>query len=185
MNDVPQLAFSHMGINVTDLPRMEDFYTRMMGFAVTDRGALETPRGTVDLVFLSRDAREHHQIVLASGRPQGAGFNPINQISFRMADFAGLREMHRRLEQEGVENLAPVSHGNALSIYFPDPEGNRIELFVDTPWYVRQPLRIPMDMKLSDAELWKWAEAEARKIPDFQPVEQWRAGLSRKLRRSP
>ena len=37
-------------------------------------------------------------------------------------------------------------------------------------------------MKLSDAELWNWAEAEARKIPDFQPVEQWRAALSRKLR---
>jgi len=180
MSDVPQLAFSHMGIYVADLPRMEDFYTRMLGFAVTDRGNL----GSVKLVFLSRDSREHHQIVLASGRPDG-GFNPINQISFRMGDFAGLREMHRRLEQEGVKELAPVSHGNALSVYFRDPEGNRIELFVDTPWYVQQPVRIPMDMKLSDAELWQWAEAEARKIPDFKPVEEWRAELSRKLRRSP
>ena len=181
MSDVPPFAFSHMGIYVADLPHMEDFYTRMLGFAVTDRGDL----GSTKIVFLSRDAREHHQIILASGRPPAGGFNPINQISFRMADFAGLREMHRRLEQEGVKDLAPVSHGNALSVYFRDPEGNRIELFVDTPWYVRQPLRIPMDMKLSDAELWKWAEAEARKIPDFQPVEQWRAGLRRKLRRSP
>jgi catechol-2,3-dioxygenase len=181
MSDVPPFAFSHMGMFVTDAARMEDFYTRLMGFAVTDRGALETPRGTVDLVFLSRDPKEHHQIVLATGRPEGAGFNPINQISFRMADFAGLREMYRRLEKEGVKELSPVSHGNALSLYFRDPEGNRIELFIDTPWYVQQPVRLPMDMKLSDAELWKWAEAEARKIPDFQPVEQWRAGLSRKL----
>jgi catechol-2,3-dioxygenase len=84
-----------------------------------------------------------------------------------------------------VKDLAPVSHGNALSVYFRDPEGNRIELFVDTPWYGQQPVRVPMDMKLSDAELWKWAEAEARKLPDFQPVEEWRAGLSRKLRRTP
>jgi catechol 2,3-dioxygenase len=177
MSDVPQLAFSHMGIYVTDLPRMEDFYTRMLGFAVTDRGNL----GSIEIVFLSRDPREHHQIILASGRAPGGGFNPINQISFRMADFAGLREMHRRLEEEGVKELAPVSHGNALSVYFRDPEGNRIELFVDTPWYGQQPVRVPMDMKLSDAELWKWAEAEARKLPDFQPVEQWRAALSRKL----
>jgi catechol-2,3-dioxygenase len=178
MSDVPQLAFSHMGVYVTDLPRMEDFYTRMLGFSVTDRGNL----GSIQLVFLSRDPKEHHQIVLASGRPDG-GFNPINQISFRMADFAGLREMHRRLVQEGVKDLAPVSHGNALSVYFRDPEGNRIELFVDTPWYVQQPVRVPMDMKLSDAELWNWAEAEARKLPDFKPVEEWRAGLSRKLGR--
>ena len=180
MSDVPRFSFSHMGMFVADIARMEDFYTRVLGFAVTDRGML----GPTALVFLSRDPREHHQIVLASGRPDG-GFNPINQISFRMADFAGLREMHRRLEKEGVKDLAPVSHGNALSVYFRDPEGNRIELFVDTPWYVQQPVRIPMDMKLSDAELWQWAEAEARKIPDFRPVEEWRAELSRKLRRSP
>jgi len=178
MTSVPEFSFSHMGMYVTDAARMEDFYTRVLGFAVTDRGNL----GSIKIVFLSRDAREHHQIILATGRPEGGGFNPINQISFRMADFAGLREMHRRLEKEGVGELSPVSHGNALSLYFRDPEGNRIELFVDTPWYVQQPVRVPMDMKLSDAELWKWAEAEARKLPDFQPVERWRAALSRKLR---
>ncbi|HYI86051.1 MAG TPA: VOC family protein [Burkholderiales bacterium] len=178
MSDVPPFAFSHMGLYVTDAARMEDFYTRVMGFAVTDRGNL----GSIKIVFLSRDPKEHHQIILATGRPEGGGFNPINQISFRMADFAGLREMHRRLEKEGAGELSPVSHGNALSVYFRDPEGNRIELFIDTPWYVQQPVRVPMDMKLSDAELWKWAEAEARKLPDFQPVEKWRAALSRKLR---
>jgi catechol-2,3-dioxygenase len=170
MTSVPQLSFSHMGIFVTDPARMEDFYTRVLGFSVTDRGLL----GSTSLVFLSRDPKEHHQIVLASGRPGAAGFNPVNQISFRMADFAGLREMHRRLQEEGVSELAPVSHGNALSVYFKDPEGNRIELFVDTPWYVQQPVRIPMDMNLPDAELWAWAEAEARKRPGFKPVEQWR-----------
>ena len=181
MTSVPEFSFSHMGIFVTDPARMEDFYTRVLGFAVTDRGKLETPRGLVDLVFLSRDARDHHQIVLASGRPADAGFNPINQISFRMADFAGLREMHRRVAGENVRELYPVSHGNALSVYFQDPEGNRIELFVDTPWYVQQPLRIPMDMQLSDDELWRWAEAEARKQPGFKPVEEWRAEMARRM----
>ncbi|TAK80755.1 MAG: glyoxalase [Betaproteobacteria bacterium] len=174
-SSVPALSFSHMGIFVADVARMEDFYTRVLGFAVTDRGDL----ASIKLVFLSRDPREHHQIVLATGRPGELPFNPINQISFRMAEFAGLREMHRRLQAEGVDELAPVSHGNALSVYFRDPEGNRIELFVDTPWYVKQPLRVPMDMTLSDAELWAWAEAEARKLPGFKPVEQWRKEVFR------
>jgi catechol-2,3-dioxygenase len=181
MTSVPEFSFSHMGMYVTDAARMEDFYTRVLGFAVTDRGNL----GSIKIVFLSRDPREHHQIILATGRPEGGGFNPINQISFRMADFAGLREMHRRLEKEGVGELSPVSHGNALSLYFRDPEGNRIELFVDTPWYVQQPVRVPMDMKLSDAELWEWAEAEARKLPQFQPVEQWRNGIEKKIKKRP
>jgi catechol 2,3-dioxygenase-like lactoylglutathione lyase family enzyme len=171
-----------MGIFVADVARMEDFYTRLLGFTVTDRGDLETPRGKVFLVFLSRDPKEHHQIVLASGRPGELGFNPINQISFRMADFAGLREMHRRLQAEGVAELSPVSHGNALSVYFRDPEGNRIELFIDTPWYVTQPLRVPMDMSLPDAELWAWAEAQARKLPGFRKVEHWRDEVARRMR---
>lgn len=175
---VPALSFSHMGMFVADVARMEDFYTRLLGFSVTDRGEL----GTFALVFLSREPREHHQIVLVSGRPEGLAFNPINQISFRMAEFAGLREMHRRLAAEGVRELSPVSHGNALSVYCLDPEGNRLELFVDTPWYVTQPLRVPMDMTLSDAELWAWAEREARKLPGFKPVEQWRAEMARRMK---
>jgi catechol 2,3-dioxygenase-like lactoylglutathione lyase family enzyme len=178
----PQLRFSHVGFFVRDLERMADFYSRVLGFTITDRGTLDTPRGPVGLVFLSRDPAEHHQIVLASGRPEELPFNPINQISFRMADFAGLREMHRRIQGEAVSEIAPVSHGNALSVYFLDPEGNRIELFVDTPWYVTQPLRIPMDMALPDEALWQWAEDNARKLPGFRPVEQWRADLEKRLR---
>src|SRR5213594_4134604 len=174
----PAFSFSHMGMFVEDLARMRDFYTRVLGFTVTDRGDLETARGRLQFVFLSRDPREHHQVVMASGRPAELPFNPINQISFRMADFAGVREMYRRLQHEPVTEISPVSHGNALSVYFRDPEGNRLELFVDTPWYVKQPLRVPMDMKLSDRELWAWAEAEARKQPGFKPVEEWRSALS-------
>jgi catechol 2,3-dioxygenase-like lactoylglutathione lyase family enzyme len=178
---VPKFAFSHMGMFVADLARMRDFYTRVLGFTVTDSGELETPRGQLQFAFLSRDPQEHHQIVLATGKPEGLPFNTINQISFRMAEFPGLREMYRRVVAEKVKELHPVSHGNALSVYFHDPEGNRIELFVDTPWYVTQPLRIPMDMQMSDDALWKWAEAEAKKQPGFRPVEEWRAEMARRM----
>ncbi len=165
---------------VTDLARMEEFYTRVLGFIVTDRG----PLGSASLVFLSRNPSEHHQIVLVSGRPAAEGFNPINQVSFRVDNLAGLREMHRRLQKEGVKELAPVSHGNALSVYFRDPEGNRLELFIDTPWYVEQPVRVPIDLTPPEAEIWRWAELDARSRPGFRPVEEWRKGVSAKLRRS-
>ena len=177
----PAFAFSHMGMFVADLARMRDFYTRVLGFTVTDEGDQETQHGRIGFVFLSRDPRDHHQVVLATGKPDRLTFNPINQISFRMAEFSGLRQMYRRLVDEKVKELYPASHGNALSVYFHDPEGNRLELFVDTPWYVKQPLRVPMDMGMSDSELWAWAEREARKLPGFKPVEEWRAEISRRM----
>ena len=121
MTSIPRLSFSHMGIYVADLARMEDFYTRVLGFAVTDRGEL----GDLTIVFLSLDPREHHQIILATGR-KDAAFNPINQISFRLAELAGLQAMARRLQDEGAKDISPISHGNALSVYFRDPEGNRL-----------------------------------------------------------
>jgi catechol 2,3-dioxygenase-like lactoylglutathione lyase family enzyme len=182
MARVPELAFSHFGFFVRDLERMADFYSRVLGFAISDRGELDTPHGRVSLVFLTRDPQEHHQIVLVSGRPQSLPFNPINQISFRVKDFAGLRALHRAIQSEPVSEISPVSHGNALSVYFRDPEGNRIELFVDTPWYVTQPLRIPMDMSLSDEALWQWAGETARSLPGYKPVGEWRTELSQRLK---
>src|SRR3981189_648876 len=113
MTSVPRLSFSHVGIFVTDIARMEDFYTRVLGFTVTDRGDLETPRGRLQFVFLSRDPREHHQVAVASGRPADLPFNPITQISFRRAVFRGLPDSYRELQQEAVTEISPVSHGNA------------------------------------------------------------------------
>jgi catechol-2,3-dioxygenase len=175
------IAFSHVGIHVTDLAAMEAFYTRFLGFTVTDRGPLDTLGGRVDLVFLSRDPREHHQVVLATGRPADAGFNPINQISFRVDGLVTLREMHARLARERVSDVQSVSHGNALSVYFRDPEGNRIELFVDTPWHVPQPMRIPLDLSLPDEALWAWVEQTARARPGFQPRDEWWRSLAARM----
>lgn len=177
----PRISFSHFGLYTADLAKMEDFYTRFMGFTVTDRGALEVPGGQVDLVFLSRDPREHHQIVLASGRPADLPFNVVNQLSFRVDSLADLRALHERLQREPVSEIRPISHGNALSVYFRDPEGNRVELFIDTPWYVRQPLRIPFDFAQSDEALMRWAEDTARKLPGFRPVAEWEREMAKKM----
>jgi catechol 2,3-dioxygenase-like lactoylglutathione lyase family enzyme len=178
---VPSLAFSHMGFYVRDLPLMEDFYSRVLGFTVTDRGELPTPKGKVGLVFLSRDPNEHHQIVLATGRPDNVPFNVINQISFRVPDFKALRQFNEALKGEKVTEVSPVTHGNAISVYFRDPEGNRLELFFDTPWYCEQPCRETVDFSKSDAEIMQWTEKLARSLPGFQPRETWSADLRRKM----
>lgn len=175
------LSFSHMGFFVHDLARMEDFYARVLEFTVTDRGPLPGPSGPMNLVFLSRDPDEHHQIVLISGRPEVLAFNPINQISFKADSLATLKAMHRRLQAEGAREVIPVTHGNAISVYALDPEGNRIELYIDTPWYVEQPMRVPVDFALDEAALMATVEAHARTLPGFRPRAEWRAEMARRM----
>lgn len=173
------LSFSHFGIYVHELTLMENFYTRMLGFFVTDRGTLHTPKGEVNLVFLSRDPDEHHQIVLATGRPENLAFNIVNQISLRADSLATLKQVQARMAQAGTPGIECVTHGNALSIYAPDPEGNRLELFIDTPWYVNQPMRMPVDLSLDDDRVMANAEAHARALPGFRPRAEWRAEMAR------
>ena len=109
------LAFSHVGIYVQDLAAMTRFYAELLDFAITDAGKLEGPSGPVELVFLSRDPAEHHQIVLATGRPEHVPFNVINQISLRADSLATLRDLHarRNLLLQGPER---TSHPDAARI---------------------------------------------------------------------
>jgi catechol 2,3-dioxygenase len=181
----PNIMFSHMGLSVIDIDRMEDFYTRVLGFTVTDRGAA----GGMQLVFLSRDPGDHHQIVLATGRPSrlpenvaNPHFGPsINQISFKAASLAELRAMYERLEAEGSTSLSPINHGISWSVYVHDPEGNNLEFFVDTDWYIPQPLLEPLDFSEPDAQI----VARTRKLCEsshgFEPYGQWRERVGKRM----
>ena len=173
------LALSHVGYFVTDIDKMVDFYTRVLKFVVSDRGDREN-NGSI--VFMTRDPREHHQLVFASGRPAKIDFSIVNQISFRVDSLATLRDLYHAVQKEPIQKmLGPITHGNALSVYFLDPEGNRVELLIDTPWYVPQPHRLVVDIDQPDDQLWAAIEKHCRDTPGFKPAETWRAEITRKI----
>lgn len=180
----PNLAFSHFGMATSDMPNMVDFYTRVLGFTITDRGG---DPGGMELVFLSRDPGDHHQVLLVSGRPDNLPPNPyfpqfgsvINQISFRVGSLESLRELHEILLTENVQNIFPADHGIAWSIYCHDPDGNNLEFFVDTDWYFPQPDLVPLDLTKSNEQIRADTEARARAHPSFQMYDDWRRQIGR------
>lgn len=173
------LSFSHVGFHVHDLDRMARFYKQALQFTETDRGQL----GALQLVFLSRNPGVHHQIALVSGRPESLAFNPINQVSLNVPDMASLRRFHARLLAAGAQDMQPATHGNAVSLYCRDPEGNRLEIFMDTPWYCDQPLREPVDLTQEDEGVMAQALAIAQRAPKFMPRAQWRAEMAARMAR--
>jgi catechol 2,3-dioxygenase len=173
------VAFSHFGFYVKDLARMRDFYCRVLGFVETDRGVA---RGR-QLIFLSRDPNEHHQIVLVEGRGGSLDEPVINQISLRVGSLAELKRRYALVKREAeATDLNPTDHGTAWSLYFRDPEGNRIELFVDSPWYVEQPRVDPLDLDASDEAIRARTRAAIETHPSFRPIEEWRRDFAAKLK---
>ncbi|BDI05555.1 VOC family protein [Sphaerotilus microaerophilus] len=174
-------TINHLGIHVHDLAAMKDFYTRAFDFTVTDEGPLPTEAGPVNIVFLSRSPQTHHQLALIQARPEKVEFNVVNQISFLADSLETLLASYKKLVVEEGRVARSLSHGNALSFYIHDPEGNRLELFWNTPWYVVQPMVELMDFNQSPEVLLAQAEAHARTLPGFKPREAWVAEMAERM----
>jgi catechol 2,3-dioxygenase len=169
---------AHMGIYVHDRENMQRFYREVLGLIVTDEG---TGRAGMHLTFMSGNPQNHHQLVLVTGRPDTSGFNPIQQMSFMVDSLADLREVHRRALALGATEMRPVSHGNAWSIYFKDPEGNTVEAYLDTPFHVPQPHGKPLDLSKSDEQILRETEEQCRHDPGFMPIEQFKQKMAARL----
>ncbi len=145
MPQVTQLG--HVGIFVKDWERARAFYRDIVGLQITDESH---ERGMA--FFSARPDEEHHEFAVF--REQGDG-TVIQQISFHVKSIENLREYYRLFQERGVEILETVSHGNAISIYFADPEGNRLEVYWPTGIKWAQPFKRPVDLNLPDEELLK------------------------------
>ena len=169
---------AHVGIYVKDREKMEQFYREVLGLMVTDQGE---GRNGAHLTFMSANPANHHQLVLVTGRPDTSGFNPIQQISFMVDSLTDLREVHRRALAKGATDMRPISHGNAWSIYFKDPEGNTVEAYLDTPFHVPQPHGTFLDLMKADEQIMKETEAACRADPGFMPIEEHKKRMSERL----
>ena len=164
----PNISLSHFELYVRDIISMEEFYSRYLGFVVTDRG-----EGENGMVFLSRNPDEHHQLVLNPRQSLKSVESPVDHISFRVDSIEKLRVFNNALLSSSTI-LQTVSHGTTWSIYFRDPEGNRLELFTDTPWHVNQPCKFEINFELSNEELLEFTEERIKDLPGFREVEDWR-----------
>ena len=169
---------AHVGVYAHDKPKLVQFYQTVLGLLVTDSGE---GRNGIELTFMSSSPENHHQFGLVSGRPDTTGYNPINQISFMVDTLGQLREVHGLALDNGATGMRVVSHGNAWSCYFKDPEGNTVEAYLDTPFHVPQPHAMPLDLSKSDAEILRETEDQCRKDAGFMPIEDYKKSLAARL----
>ena len=178
MAALPKIQFTHCGIFCSDLEMMVDYYRKYLGFVVSDKGVASTSHR---LYFMTQDPKIHHQLVRFDGKPTDLPFNPVNQLSLLLDSLADLQSYYRRAVSAGVTGIEQVDHGNAWSIYFKDPEGNPLELYVDSPFFTAQPCREPLDLNLSAEEIIGRTEAMCRRRPGFLTREAWIAEMRERI----
>ena len=134
-------GLGHVGLHVNDLEAQAAFYNTIVGLTITDK---DLERG---MIFLSaRPDEEHHELLLCGGRSAPPGTLMLQQVSFHCSSLDDMMTYDRRFRENGVNVDMVVTHGNAIGIYFFDPEGNRCEVYWKTGLEARQPFLVDLDL---------------------------------------
>ena len=90
------------------------------------------------LAFLTYDD-EHHRFAFANlealdpgGKAsEGKADVGVDHVAYTYASLRDLADTYARLKKQGIKPYWPIRHGPTLSLYYKDPDGNRIEFQVD------------------------------------------------------
>jgi catechol 2,3-dioxygenase len=133
----PRMWINHLVFNVADLDKAVTFYTEVVGMKQVLR--FEDRR----MAFLSFGDR-HHDIGLfevggtAEHDRQWHGFNHLAMEYEGGPDI--LDQLHERLKDQGarIDNVEGHNGGRHKSVYFFDPDGNRLEFYWENPDWRKQ-----------------------------------------------
>lgn len=116
---------AHVVLRVSDLPRSRAWYLELLQAWPAFENEM--------LCFMTYDD-EHHRIGLVA-RPgldvASDALAGLEHIAFTFATLERLLATFRRLKTAGVTPYWSINHGPTVSLYYKDPDGNRVELQYD------------------------------------------------------
>ena len=120
----------HAVLKVRDVSRAEDFYHGVLGLPVAARMELG---GGMTFFTLGN----HHDFAVVGVGPDGpdapAESPGLFHVAFKVGEsLDDLRAVKKELEAAGVPIEMVADHTVSQSIYVRDPDGNGVELYVDT-----------------------------------------------------
>jgi catechol 2,3-dioxygenase len=121
----PTPHLGHVHLKVRDIDRAVAFYVEVLGLSVTERHG--------SYAFLSF-GDHHHDVALQSVGTDAPGPEPgvgLYHAAFEVASAEELKQTALRLQRREVA-ISPVDHRISKALYFDDPDGNGLEVYLDT-----------------------------------------------------
>jgi catechol 2,3-dioxygenase len=122
----------HVLLRVADIERSKAFYAKTLGFEVVEE---DPEHGGV---FMSLG--EHgHTLDLSpvesptTAQPVSPNRVGVHHIAFMVDSENALKDAYFTLQEQGIEVVRAVDHVSQKSIYFHDPDGNRLEIYYELP----------------------------------------------------
>lgn len=134
-------SLGHVVVRVTNRERAERFYNGVLGLPICAR----FDEQGVKMAFFTLGNHHDFAVMEVSGEGGGRSASAVglDHVAFNIGTTLDeLREAKTKLEAAGIQPN-PIDHEVTQSLYFEDPDGNGIELYVDTSdvWR-REPQRI-------------------------------------------
>jgi len=124
---MPPSKLAHIVFRTNQIARMVQWYCDVL----EARPVVADER----IAFISYD-EEHHRIAFVAHerwpeRPEGRPVG-LHHVAFTYAGLRELLDTYQRLKASGIVPWRPILHGPTCSMYYRDPDGNDVELQVDS-----------------------------------------------------
>ena len=122
-------SLGHVVLRVTDVARAERFYNGLLGLPISAR----YDENGFKMVFFTLGNHHDFAVMEVSGEGSSKSRSAVglDHVAFNIGkNLDELREAKAMLEAAGIKP-APVDHDVTKSLYFHDPDGNGVELYID------------------------------------------------------
>ena len=122
----------HVLMRVADVERSKAFYSNVLGFEVVEQ---DPEHGGV---FMTLGEHGHTLDITpvedpATAQPPVQNRLGVHHIAFQVDSYEALKDAYFTLQEQGVKVDRAIDHVSQKSIYFHDPDGNRLEIYYELP----------------------------------------------------
>ncbi len=123
--DMPTLPrMAHYVLRVSDMAASIDWYTKVMGMEIVHQNPM--------IAFMTFDD-EHHRMAMVQTEVEAGpkGAPGLDHVAYTLNSLEELLATYKRLKALDILPAWPINHGLTTSMYYADPDGNRVEFQVE------------------------------------------------------